>query len=201
MKIALSNPDFVRVTDGKNSFYGGYQGWLETGNVKKFYYDRSCVVTAVTDIYFYLFHSGKVIQRDHFDYIQKRFFNIIRPTATGVATAEILKKRLGVLKGTDLEFKCEILKDNLATKSTFTEKKEFLKKHLSENHPLILFNWQSKDIDILKNHAVVVTGIDNEANNYTLTVSSWAKKYKIDLFTFDKQFSFYKALMSFEKCN
>ena len=79
MKLSRSAlSEFVPVIDGDRTYYGGFQNSLERKNVSKFYRDRSCVVTAMTNVYFYLFHRDREIPMDLYNEYHYYFFRSLR---------------------------------------------------------------------------------------------------------------------------
>ncbi|MDO4594042.1 MAG: hypothetical protein Q4B52_01570 [Tissierellia bacterium] len=178
--------------------YGGYQKNLLKMGIKKFYADRSCVVTAFTNVFLYLFRWGEDFDVDEFNKYQYEFFNLIKPTIAGVPTAGFLKFKLRKLLK-KYKLKSHILVDTFLKKTSLKEKTEFIIEALEKDLPVILFNWQSKNISILKNHAVTITQIEGDKNDPIITVSSWSNKYKVKLRDLNDQFSLYKSMIYFER--
>ncbi|MDO4662985.1 MAG: hypothetical protein Q4B36_07735 [Tissierellia bacterium] len=191
--------EFIPVINGKKIGYGGYQKRLMDLGVSKFYADRSCVVTAFTNVYLYLYRWGEVFTKEEFNKYQKKFFDIIKPKVNGVPTTNVLKWKVDDLREEGIFLKANILNDFIFNRKSKDEIIEFIEKAIEKDLPVILLNWQSKDIPMLKHHAVTITAIEKRIGKYKLIASSRSKKYTIDFDTFYDQFSLYKGFIYFER--
>ena len=95
MKLKESNY-FVPVLKEGKTYYGGHQEWLKELGLSKFFRDRACVVTAFTNVYFYMFEKGFIDFKTYND-MQYKFYRRLRPKANGVPTASSLIKRIRII--------------------------------------------------------------------------------------------------------
>ncbi|MDD7383102.1 MAG: hypothetical protein PUG22_01805 [Peptoniphilaceae bacterium] len=198
LKNNLKN-EFVPVKINGKYTYGGRQKDLEKFGVSKFMANRSCVVTAFTNSFLYTYRRGEKFSFEEYNSFQYKFYKILKPWINGIPTAKILDLRVNTLRKKGYKLKSHFLYDTIFKKTTLEEKIEFIEYALNKDIPVILFNWQSKEIDILKNHAVVITKIYKSEDYHIINVSSWGKKYVINFDKFDKQFSLYKGFVYFER--
>lgn len=199
MKLTRSSfGEFVPVVEGNLTHYGGYQNSLEQKNVSKFYRDRSCVVTAFTNVYFYLFYKGGEIDMDLYNDYQYYFFKRIRPWANGVPTVKSLDRRLDRVRGDmGLDLKSKTLTETLINKRPLARKIDFIEEALAKDSPPILINWLSTDIDVIRHHGVCITELNRVGNKHELVVSSWGRIYRFFLEDFQRQFRTYSGLIYF----
>lgn len=201
MKLKRSRMgEFVPVIKNKKTYYGGYQNDLKEVGVSKFYRDRSCVVTAFTNTYLYLFRSFEEFSLDQFNDYQYWFFKILRPKIYGVPTARVLDFKLNKIRSNyHLKLKSHILEDFPLRRKSMDEIAEFILGAIRQDLPVIFFNWMGNSVDIMKHHGVTITEIEKDKEDYKLTISSWGKLYKISLKKFLKQKRTYTGLIYFEK--
>lgn len=77
MKLKRSKKgEFVPVVRKNKIYFGGFQNMLKDIGVSKFYRDRSCVVTAFTNTYLYLFKDGEKFSYDEFNDYQYWFLKL-----------------------------------------------------------------------------------------------------------------------------
>ncbi len=201
MKLSRSAlSEFVPVIDGDRTYYGGFQNSLERKNVSKFYRDRSCVVTAMTNVYFYLFHRTREIPIDLYNEYHYYFFRSLRPWANGVPTVRSLDRRLDRVRedfGISLESKT--LTETMVNKRPLTKKIAFIEEALEKDSPPIIINWLSNDIKVMKHHGVCITELNRVADKHEVVVSSWGRVYRFILEDFERQFRTYTGLIYFKE--
>ncbi len=201
MKLKRSKKgEFVPVLRKNKIYFGGFQNMLKDMGVKKFYRDRSCVVTAFTNTYLYLFKDGEKFSYDEFNDYQYWFFKILKPKIYGIPTARVLDFKLNKIRSSyHLKLKSHILEDFPLKRKTIDEIANFISKAISKDLPLIFFNWTSRSIELMKHHGVTITEIEKYNDDYKITISSWGKMYKISLKKFLMQKRTYTGLIYFEK--
>ncbi|MGO3017728.1 MAG: hypothetical protein ACTIH2_01125 [Anaerococcus sp.] len=201
MKLRKSKlGEFVPVIENGNIHYGGHQENLKYRNVSKFYRDRSCVVTAFTNAYLYMYRPKDKFTIEEYNDYQYWFYKILRPKVYGVPSAKILDIKVNKLRRDYyLNLKAHFLNDSLICRKTLEEKAEFIKRGISKDSPVIFFNWAGTRVKVMSHHGVVITEIEDSSDDYILTVSSWGRRYKISLKEFSKQFRTYTGFMYFER--
>lgn len=201
MKLSRSAyGEFVPVVDGDRTYYGGFQNSLERKNVTKFYRDRSCVVTAMTNVYFYLFHRDREIPMDLYNEYHYYFFRSLRPWANGVPTVRSLDRRLDRVRddfGIKLESKT--LTETMVNKRPLGKKIAFIEEALAEDSPPIIINWLSTDVNVMKHHGVCITELNRVGDKHEVVVSSWGRVYRFILEDFERQFRTYTGLIYFKE--
>lgn len=198
MKIKESNY-FVPVLKEGATYYGGHQEWLKELGLSKFFRDRACVVTAFTNVYFYMFERGLVDFKTYND-MQYKFYRRLRPKANGVPTASSLLRRIRILNHQmNLGLSYRILEENLLKKVSLEKKIAFIEEALAKDSPVILINWLSRDIDIMSHHGLVITEMNKKNDKHELVVSSWDRRYSFYLEDFDKSLRTYTGLIYFER--
>lgn len=201
MKLSRSAlSEFVPVIDGDRTYYGGFQNSLERKNVSKFYRDRSCVVTAMTNVYFYLFHRTREIPIDLYNEYHYYFFRSLRPWANGVPTVRSLDRRLDRVRedfGISLESKT--LTETMVNKRPLRKKIAFIEEALAEDSPPIIINWLSNDIKVMKHHGVCITELNRVGDKHEVVVSSWGRVYRFILEDFERQYRTYTGLIYFKE--
>lgn len=201
MKLKRSRMgEFVPVIKNEKIYYGGYQNDLKEVGVSKFYRDRSCVVTAFTNTYLYLFRPFEEFSLDQFNDYQYWFFKILKPKIYGVPTARVLDFKLNKIRSAyHLKLKSHILEDFPLRRKSLDEIAGFISRAIGQNLPVIFFNWLSSSVDLMKHHGVTITEIEKYNDDYKLTISSWGKLYKISLKKFLDQKRTYTGLIYFER--
>lgn len=201
MKLKKSlKGDFVPIRENGKLLYGGYQNMLEKKGVVKFYRDRSCVVTAFTNVYLYLFRNDKIFDFDDYNYYQYWFFKVLKPKIYGIPTARILDFKLNRLRNSyHLKLKSHILEDSPISRKSIEDIAKFINGGLSKDLPVIFFNWLSIKYDFMNHHGVTITELIKKDEDYILTLSSWARLYKISLIDFLKQARTYTGFIYFER--
>lgn len=201
MKLSRSAyGEFVPVIEKDKTYYGGFQNLLERKNVSKFYRDRSCVATAMTNVYFYLFHKERELPIDLYNEYHYYFFRSLRPWANGVPTVKSLDRRLDRVRedfGISLESKT--LTETMVNKRPLTKKIAFIEEALAEDSPPIIINWLSNDIKVMKHHGVCITELNRVGDKHEVVVSSWGRVYRFILEDFERQYRTYTGLIYFKE--
>ena len=196
MKIKDSECFVPVLKDGKY-YYGGHQEWLKYEGLSKFFRDRSCVVTAFTNVYFYMFKRGPVDFKT-FNQAQYYFYKKIRPKANGVPTARSLKKRLAVINHKlNLGLRAYILEENFFIRKSLEEKIAFISEGLAKDRPVILINWLSKNVSMASHHGFVITELNKKNGKHEIKASSWGRVYRFYLEDFDSQLRTYTGYIYF----
>ncbi len=191
---------FVPIRTDKGLYYGGFQNSLKELGVSKFYRDRSCVVTAFTNAYLYMYYPGREFSLEEYNNYQFEFFRRIRPHINGVPTAKALNNRVKRIKrahGLDIEG--HLISENYFRKIPTHEKIAFINKGLSHNCPVIFINWMSGSVSVMKHHGVTITECNDMGDYHELVISSWGRVYKINFEEFDRQVRSYTGLIYFER--
>lgn len=198
MKLLKSN-DFVPVIKNGSKYYGGHQEWLKYEGLSKFFRDRACVVTAFTNVFFYLFRKGPV-DFDDYNKVQFEFYKRLRPKANGVPTAKALLRRIDIINHVlNLNLSYKMIEGRLTKRLSIDEMIDFIGEGLSKDSPVIFINWLSKDIDVMSHHGLCITEMNEKNGKHELVVSSWARRHKFYLEDFYKQRRTYTGLIFFEK--
>lgn len=189
--------NFVSVKKDGKIFYGGHQNWLKEKGLSKFFRDRACVVTAFTNVYFYM-TGQRLVDFDAYNNIQYYFYRKIRPKANGVPTAKSLLNRLDIINHQfDLSLSYRILEDRLTDRSSLEEKMAFIEQGLNKDRPVIFINWLSKDIEVMRHHGLVITEMNKKDGKHELVVSSWGRSYRFFLEDFHNQARTYTGFIYF----
>ena len=201
MKLSRSAyGEFVPVIEKDKTYYGGFQNSLERKNVSKFYRDRSCVVTAMTNVYFYLFHKERELSMDLYNEYHYYFFRSLRPRANGVPTVRSLDRRLDRVRGDfDISLESKTLTETMVNKRPLSKKIAFIEEALAEDSPPIIINWLSNDIKVMKHHGVCITELNRVGDKHEVVVSSWGRVYRFILEDFERQFRTYTGLIYFKE--
>lgn len=200
MKL-LKSKDFVPVIKNGSKYYGGHQEWLKYEGLSKFFRDRACVVTAFTNVFFYLFRKGPV-DFDDYNKVQFEFYKRLRPKANGVPTAKALLRRIDIINHVlNLGLSYRMIEGRLTKRLSLNEMIDFINEGLKKDSPVILINWLSKDVDIMSHHGLCITEMNEKNGKHEVVVSSWARRHKFYLEDFYKQRRTYTGLIFFEKHN
>lgn len=200
MKLTRSS-DFVPVIRDGKKYYGGHQEWLKEMGLSKFFRDRSCVVTAFTNCFFYLFRKGSV-DFETYNKTQYEFYKRIRPKANGVPTAKSLLKRIGIINhslGLNLSYR--MIEGRLVKRLSLDEMISFINEGLAKDRPVILINWLSKNVDIMSHHGLCITEMNIKDGRHEVIVSSWGNRHTFYLEDFYRQARTYTGLIYFTKSN
>lgn len=201
MKLKNSKfADFVPVKKGEKLFYGGYQNMLKDRGVSKFHCDRSCVVTAFTNTYLYMFRPGEEFSYNEYNDYHFWIYKILRPKVYGIPTARILDLKLNrIRRAYHLSLKSNILELNPLDRKAFFKIVKFLKTALNRDLPVIFFNWLSLEYDFMSHHGVVITEMIEKNDDYILKISSWGRVYRLSLKKFLQRPRTYTGFIYFER--
>ena len=198
MKL-LKSKDFVPVIKNGSKYYGGHQEWLKYEGLSKFFRDRACVVTAFTNVFFYLFRKGPV-DFDDYNKVQFEFYKRLRPKANGVPTAKALLKKIDIINHVlNLGLSYRMIEGRLTKRLSLDEMINFINEGLSKDSPVIFINWLSRDIDVMSHHGLCITEMNEKNGKHEVVVSTWARRHKFYLEDFYKQRRTYTGLIFFEK--
>ena len=201
MKLKNSKPaKFVPVRSKQGLYYGGFQNSLGYLGVSKFYRDRSCVVTAFTNAYLYMYHPNEEFSLEEYNKYQYDFFRILRPHINGVPTVRALNNRVKrIMRIHDIKLDSHHISENYFKKIPTREKIDFINAGLKRDCPVIFINWLSNDMRVMKHHGVTITECNDMGDYHELVISSWGRVYKINFEEFDKQIRSYTGLIYFER--
>lgn len=191
---------FVPVRANNGIYYGGYQNSLGDVGISKFYRDRSCVVTAFTNAYLYMYRPGEVFDLDEYNKYQLNFYQKIRPHINGVPTAKTLDRRVDRVRRTEgLRLKGHVKQEFAVNKKPIEEKIAFINEGLAKDCPVIFINWLSNDVRVMRHHGVAITECNDMGDYHELVISSWGQLYRINFNQFDAQIRTYSGLVYFER--
>ncbi|WP_299034672.1 hypothetical protein [uncultured Anaerococcus sp.] len=198
MKLTRSK-DFVPVIRDGSKYYGGHQEWLKYAGLSKFFRDRSCVVTAFTNTFFYLFKKGEV-DFNQYNRVQYEFYKRLRPKANGVPTAKSLLKRIDIINDVlELNLSYRMIEGRIVKRLSLDEMISFINEGLGKDTPVILINWLSKDIDVMSHHGLCITEMNEKGGKHELVVSSWGRRHRFFLEDFYNQARTYTGLIYFTR--
>ena len=193
---------FVPVIEADKCHYGGYQEWLTEAGVPKFYADRSCGVTAATNLLFYLATNKPGMSKlcDHlgdtkaeYNAFQKELFDFFSPSFFGVPTINYLIKRVeqySQKKGAPLK----------AVQSAFVwsvdNVRAYITKGLNSGCPVLILTWKS-DTSELAMHWVTITRIFESDTGTKIVTSNWGEKRIYDFAKWVVDPHYYKGVVYF----
>jgi len=201
MKLKYSKVgEFVPVITKKGLYYGGYQNSLGDLGVPKFYRDRSCVVTAFTNAYLYMYQPNQKFSLEEYNSYHHDFYKKIRPHINGVPTVDALNHRVNrIRRDRNLNLYAYIMQEYFVRRHSSAEKIAFINEGLSKNCPVIFINWMSRNVKVLAHHGVTITECNDMGDYHELIISSWGNVYKINFEIFDRQMKSYSGLIYFER--
>ena len=194
---------FVPIPFDGGVTYGGHQKWLTTLGIRSFYADRSCSVTAVTNLLIYMsqnhpktfgFFGMEALTKEAYNAMQFEVYQCLRPKLWGVPTLSKVAsvvERLSSAKGRALS----TAKTEMAW--TFENVRAFLVEGLSQDCPVLMVSWNSKIPDLAL-HWVTVTCVFESASGTQFVTSNWAKCRTYDLKKWVEEDSLYKAVIYFK---
>ena len=202
----------VDVATGR-TYYGGHQRWLLDEGVSKFYSDRSCGVTAITNMLVYLAQNrpekvrlfgknhnietdanAQRIKKSDYSALQKSVYNRILPAIWGVPTVTTITFRVqkfALERGVTLKvFKYS---------KVWTEEnvKAFIASGLNKNCQVLLLTWNSVIPD-LKLHWITVTRLYETETGTKMVTSNWGNMQTYDFNTWVNGSSLYRGVVYFE---
>lgn len=201
MKLTNSRVgEFIPIRKDNMIYYGGYQNLLGELGVSKFYRDRSCVVTAFTNTYLYLYRPGESFSLEEYNSYHYNFFKKLRPHINGIPTAKALDRRADRIRRTEgLLLKAHIMEEYFFNKKPTADKITFINEALAKDLPVIFINWLSNDVKVMRHHGVTITECKDMGDYHELVISSRGRPYKINFEVFDKQIRTYSGLVYFER--
>lgn len=196
--------NFLPIKDDNGTiYYGGYQGWLTNIGVSEFYANRSCGVTAASNMFCYMsnhvagmegLYTKSDLSKSNFNAFQKEVYNTISPAIWGIPTLNSLISRAE-------EFASQHNVDLKATRSSssWTENnvKNYIATGLNKESPVLMLTWNSPIPD-LKEHWVTITRIYNAGSGTKIVTSNWGGKEIYDFSTWVNGSSVYKGIIYFE---
>ena len=203
---------FVPVVAGR-TYYGGHQRWLLDEGVSKFYSDRSCGVTAITNMLIYLAQNrpekarliGNIqdhvtdinthlIKKSDYSALQKSVYNRILPAIWGDPTVNTLTSRVQKF-ALDRGVSLKVVKYSKVW--TEANVKAFIASGLNKNCPVLLLTWNSVIPD-LKLHWVTVTRLYETETGTKMVTSNWGNMQTYDFTAWVNGSSFYRGVVYFE---
>lgn len=219
MIYALQNPDFLKITDKNDEFYGGAQAWFSD----KFSINGGCGVVSAANILAYLASSDeKYAPLYPRNSLSKQDFTAFMEELCGfVKIRNFFGQPLGVwgkkrFENGVLDYaksrSVELSAVNFSGKMTLEKSADFIKNALSENLPvamLIGFNSRLKNVRYVypsgsalnysfERHWVTITELSENDGKFTVKVSSWGAFAFIDLADFIGGEKIYSALVYFK---
>ncbi|MBN2259812.1 MAG: hypothetical protein JW702_04680 [Clostridiales bacterium] len=193
----------VRLVGTNSYYYGGYQGWLTDEGVTSFYANRSCGVTAASNMMQYMSEhvSGKLdlytqptMYKYDFSAYQKDVYNYLDPAIWGIPGIDTMISRVkafAVSEGVDL--------DEVTSSATWNETnvRNYIASGLNSESPVLLITWDS-EISDLENHWVTVTKLYGSYGDTTMVTSNWAEKVEYDFSLWVSAGSMYCGVIYFE---
>ena len=168
--------------------------------VSKFYRDRSCVVTAFTNAYLYMYHPEEKFTLSEYNAYHYDFYRKIRPHINGVPTAKALNNRVNrIRRDRGLRLDGKVMQEFFFNNRPIEEKIAFINEGLRKNCPVIFINWMSRDVRVMRHHGVTITECNDMGDYHELVISSWGRVYKINFEIFDRQIRSYSGLVYFER--
>lgn len=199
----------VDVATGR-AYYGGHQRWLLDEGVSKFYSDRSCGVTAITNMLVYLAQNSpeKVslignnvtninslsIKKSDYSAIQKSVYNRIMPAIWGVPTVNTITSRVqnyATIRGVTLKV---VKYSKIWSEGNV---KAFIANALNKNRPVLLLTWNSVIPD-LKLHWVTVTRLYETETGTKMVTSNWGNMQTYDFNVWVNGSSLHRGVVYFE---
>ena len=216
MIYALENPDFLKITDKNDAFYGGAQAWFSD----KFSVNGGCGVVSAANILAYLAASDEKYARLYpRNSLSKQNFTAFMEELCGfIKIRNFFGQPLGVWgekrfeKGVLDYAKSRGVSLSATSFNGKTSASDFVKNALSENLPvamLIGFNSRLKNVRYVypsgsalnysfERHWVTITELSENNGNFTVKVSSWGAAAEIDLADFIDGEKVYSALVYFK---
>lgn len=197
--------DFVPVQlDGTNSYYyGGYQGWLEDEGVSEFFANRSCGVTAASNMFQYMsdnvsgmsnLYTRSSMLKSEFSKFQKDVYEYINPAIWGIPGLDTMIEKVKEFASS----RGVTLNENLSSATwNETNVRDYIAGGLNNERPVLLITWNSVIPD-LTNHWVTVTKIYGSPGSTTMVTSNWGGKVEYDFSLWVQGSSLYKGVIYFD---
>lgn len=185
------------------SWYGGRQAWLsEKGQLSKWTSNRACGLAALANVSLYLsrtrpdcvsLYPYETADEENFTEVMRRIHRFLKPTPAGIFHLGMLSK--GFLKYA--RHNGVILHENQASWGWSRENvSEYIKSGLLYGSPVLLLTWNTR-VRELRNHWVVITGIEAENGQIRIVTSNWGYKKIYSLDEWIKAYSLYRGLNYF----
>lgn len=195
--------DFVPVSESTGYYYGGYQGWLTDEAVSQFWADRSCGVTAASNMLQYMsdnvsgmadLYTQSGMTKANFSAFQKDVYDYLPPAIWGIPTIDTMISGVtsfATAQGVDLT--------ETRSPSTWNEAnvRTYIAEGLNKESPVLLLTWNSP-IPELQVHWVTVTRIYDSGAGTKMITSNWAEKKVYDFSTWVNGSSIYQGVIYFE---
>lgn len=192
-RVALNNSvDFIKIYDGKRSYYGGAQAWFKSSNLRK----AGCSVVAAANITAYCAVEGRNrtlydyddMSKDNFLHHMESIAEYIHPEAVkGVTSVSYFNdkvRRFSKDKGIDMKAHA------ITTEDCFTNVKDFIKKALSEDKPLALLMLENSVLKEFDWHWMTVTRLFENVDKTYIDFSTWGERRIFTLEDFYNHSSF-----------
>lgn len=219
MICALENPDFVKISDGNNSYFGGSQSWFED----KFKQNGGCGVIAAANILCYLalsdekyqmLYTKKSLEKADFTEFSGELCEFVKIRSFFGQPLGVWGKRrfengvLSYAKNRGVRLSAIPFRG----KMNFKNAADYIKNALSENLPVAMLIGLNKRLKSVRyeypngnarfhsfeRHWVTITELSEEDGKITLKVSSWGAFAYIDLNDFIDGETLYSALVCFK---
>ncbi len=216
MIYALKNPDFLKITDKNDAFFGGAQAWFSDN----FSVNGGCGVVAAANILAYLGEKNAALYPQK-SLSKQDFTAFMTELCAFVKIKNFFGQPLGVWG--EKRFEKGVLRYaksrgvslsavRFRGKKTLENTAEFIKTALAENLPvaiLIGFNPRLKRVRCVypsgsafcgsfEKHWVTITELSENGGKITLKTSSWGAEAEIDLADFVDGEKIYSALVYFK---
>ena len=182
--------------------YGGHQKWLTALGIRSFYADRSCSVTAVTNLLIYMsqrypealeFFKVDDLTQEAYNMRQLEVYERLSPKLWGVPT---LNKVVSVVERFSSARGRALSTARTEMSWTFENVRDYLVEGLNQDCPVLMVSWNSKTPDLAL-HWVTVTCVYESASGTQFVTSNWAKCRSYDLKKWVEEDSLYKAVVYF----
>lgn len=198
--VALDDSiDFLKVYDGKRSYYGGTQSWFKDNKLRRV----GCSIVAAANISAYIAKTMKnKILYNYEDMSKNNFLEHMESISKFIHPDE--EKGVTSISYFDNEVKCffenrgVIMKaDMITTEDDFENVRYFIKEALSKNKPVALLMLKNNVLKEFDWHWMTVTRIFENGDKTYLDFSTWGERRIFTLEDFYKYSSF-GALSYFE---
>lgn len=198
--VALDDSiDFLKVYDGKRSYYGGTQSWFKDNKLRRV----GCSIVAAANISAYIAKTMKnKILYNYEDMSKNNFLEHMESISKFIHPDE--EKGVTSISYFDNEVKCffenrgVIMKaDMITTEDDFENVRYFIKEALSKNKPVALLMLKNNVLKEFDWHWMTVTRIFENGDKTYLDFSTWGERRIFTLEDYYKYSSF-GALSYFE---
>lgn len=197
--------DFIPIPRGNGEYYyGGYQDWLTDEGITQFYADRSCGVTAASNMMYYLathvpgkaalYNQTGSLTKAKFNAFQRSVFNYLNPSIIGVPTLNSLIN--GVEEYAESRNVSLSPVRSSASWSLVTIR-DYISAGLNSECPVLVLNWYSAIPD-LNLHWVTVTSLYGDNITIYMVTSNWGEREVYDFPTWVNSGGINQGLIYFE---